>query len=74
MARGRGVSVNDKGLKLEGRDPWLNVSRFAVGVLLTERGQHLTCTLDKSGFLRAVAAADGPEVVPANCAVSRRTC
>jgi hypothetical protein len=55
-------SVNDKGLKLDGHETWFNVSRFAVGVVLPERGQHVTCTLDKSGFLRAVAAADGSEI------------
>lgn len=47
-------SVNDKGLKLEGREGWYNVSRFAVGVVLPERGASVTCTLDKAGFLRAV--------------------
>lgn len=47
-------SVNEKGLKLEGHDTWLNVSKFAVGVVLPERGQAVACTLDKAGFLRAV--------------------
>jgi hypothetical protein len=52
-------SVNDKGLKLEGWDTWMNVSKFAVGVVLPERGETVTCTLDKAGFLRAVAPSDG---------------
>jgi hypothetical protein len=52
-------SVNDKGLKLEGHESWLNVSRFAVGVVLPERGETVACTLDKAGFLRAVGPADG---------------
>jgi hypothetical protein len=51
---GRVVSVNPKGLKLDGHDDWFNVSRFAEGVVLPERGETVTVTLDKSGFLRAV--------------------
>jgi hypothetical protein len=47
-------SVNEKGLKLEGQENWFNVSKFAVGVVLPERGQAVACTLDKAGFLRAV--------------------
>lgn len=58
-------SVNDKGLKLEGHESWLNVSKYAVGVTLPERGAHVTVTLDKAGFLRAVAPVDGSEPVPA---------
>src|SRR5580765_62736 len=61
-------SVNDKGLKLDGQENWFNVSRFAVGVVLPERGAAVTCTLDKSGFLRAVAAADGSEIAPTRSA------
>jgi hypothetical protein len=52
-------SVNDKGLKLDGYDSWFNISKFAVGVVLPERGASVTCTLDKAGFLRAVELADG---------------
>lgn len=52
-------SVNEKGLKLEGYDDWFNISKFAVGCVLPERGASVTCTLDKGGFLRAVSAADG---------------
>ena len=56
-------SVNEKGLKLEGQDSWLNLSKFAVGVVLPERGQSVVCTLDKAGFLRAVHASDGADIV-----------
>jgi hypothetical protein len=52
-------SVNDRGLKLDGYDSWFNVSRFAVGVVLPERGETVACTLDKAGFLRCVGPADG---------------
>jgi hypothetical protein len=62
-------SVNDKGLKLEGFDSWFNVSRFAVGVVLPERGEAVTVTLDKAGFLRAVAPVDGAPLTPAPNAV-----
>ena len=56
---GRVVAVNDKGLKFEGAGAWLNVSKYAVGVVLPERGADVTVTLDKAGFLRAVEPADG---------------
>lgn len=52
-------SVNEKGLKLDGHTDWFNVSKFAVGVVLPERGQAVTVTLDRAGFLRAVEVADG---------------
>jgi hypothetical protein len=57
-------SVNEKGLKLDGYDDWFNVSKFAVGVVLPERGQQVTCTLDKGGFLRAVTISDGSDIAP----------
>lgn len=53
-------SVNEKGLKLEGHDSWLNVSRFAVGVVMPERGQSVSVTVDKAGFIRSVTVLDGP--------------
>ena len=65
-------SVNDKGLKLQGFDSWFNVSRFAVGVVLPERGEQVTVTLDKAGFLRAVAPADGVPLTPAPNAAPER--
>ena len=57
---GRVASVNPKGLKLEGHDTWLNVSKFAVGVVLPERGQDVTVTVDKAGFVRSVTLLDSP--------------
>lgn len=56
---GRVVSVNPKGLKLEGHDDWLNCSKFATDLVLPERGETVTCTLDKAGFLRCVELVDG---------------
>jgi hypothetical protein len=48
VVTGRVRSVNEKGLKLDGHDSWLNVSRYAVGVVLPERGDAVACTLDKA--------------------------
>jgi hypothetical protein len=61
---GRVAAVNDKGLKLEGHDSWLNISKFAVGCILPERGQDVTVTLDKAGFLRAVEPLTGAHAAP----------
>jgi hypothetical protein len=56
---GRVASVNPKGLKLEGHTDWLNTSKYAVGVVMPERGQQVTVTVDNAGFIRAVEVADG---------------
>jgi hypothetical protein len=61
---GRVASVNDKGLKLEGDEMWRNVSKYAVNVVLPERGQDVTVTLDKAGFLRAVEPLTGAHAAP----------
>jgi hypothetical protein len=53
-------SVNEKGIKLEGHDEWLNYSKFAVGIVAPERGQTVTVVTDKAGFVRAVQPVDGP--------------
>lgn len=52
---GRVVSVNDKGLKFEGAGAWANYSKFAVGIVAPERGETVTVTLDKAGFIRSVS-------------------
>jgi hypothetical protein len=57
---GRVVSVNPKGLKLDGHDDWYNVSKFATDVILPERGEMVTVVVDGKGFLRAVQSIDGP--------------
>lgn len=54
---GRVVSVNPKGLKLEGHDGWLNFSRYASNIVPPMRGQTVTLTLDLQGFVRAVNVA-----------------
>ncbi len=45
---------NAKGFQLEGRDGWLNISKFAAGVAAPERGARVRVGLDKSGFVRTV--------------------
>ena len=58
---GRVVSVNPKGLKLDGQDIWLNFSKFATDLVPPARGQTVTLTLDRQGFVRAVEALAGPK-------------
>ena len=59
---GRVVSVNPKGLKLAGHDTWINFSKYAVDVVPPMRGQTVTLTLDRQGFIRAVDASGGPQL------------
>jgi len=62
---GRVVSVNPKGVRLDGHADWLNFSRFAGDIVPPMRGQHVTVTVDRQGFVRAVEPADeSSEVVP----------
>jgi len=58
---GRVVSVNPKGVRLDGHDGWLNFSRFAADIVPPMRGQHVTLTLDRQGFVRGVEASSGPQ-------------
>lgn len=48
---GRIEAANERGLKIDGA--WLNVSKYAVGVVLPERGADVALTLDKAGFIRS---------------------
>jgi hypothetical protein len=56
---GRVAAVNAKGLRLEGWEHWANFSKFAEGIVAPERGDTVTVTLDKAGFLRAVVQQSG---------------
>jgi len=58
---GHVASVNPKGLRLDGHADWLNYSRFAEDIVPPMRGQHVTVTVDRQGFVRAVEPASGPE-------------
>lgn len=58
---GRVVSVNPKGVKLDGHADWFNFSRFAADIVPPMRGQSVTLTLDRQGFVRAVEAVSGPQ-------------
>jgi len=53
------TAVNPKGFKLEGRDDWLNFSKFAADLVPPARGQVVAVHLDKSGYGRAIAPAGG---------------
>jgi hypothetical protein len=55
---GRVLSVNEKGLRLEGRDGWLNFSKWAEAIGSPAVGGLVTVTLDRAGFVRTVAPAD----------------
>ena len=55
---GRVASVNPAGLKLDGATTWLNFSRFAPDLLPPERGQYVSLTLDRQGFIRTVTVRD----------------
>jgi len=50
------AAVNPNGIKLEGRDGWVNFSKFAPDLVPPQRGQRVTVQLDKSGFVRAIEA------------------
>jgi hypothetical protein len=55
---GRVLSVNDKGLRIEGRDGWVNFSKFARDLEPPSRGAAVALTLDGQGFIRRVEAAE----------------
>jgi hypothetical protein len=57
---GRVASVNPKGIKLEGQDGWLNFSKCAPDIVPPLRGQAVSLTLDRQGFVRAVDATSDP--------------
>jgi len=56
LVTGRVAAVNPKGLKLDGGANWLNFSKFATDLVPPMRGQFVTLTLDRQGFIRAVCS------------------
>jgi len=73
------AAVNDKGLRLEGRDGWLNYSKWAEGLVPPARGAHVVVTLDRAGFVRTLvpaAATDAHHSPTAGreTAIIRQTC
>jgi hypothetical protein len=64
-AVGRVVAVNERGIRFEGAENWANISKFAVGITLPSKGDVVAVTFDKSGFIRAVTAADGSALITA---------
>jgi hypothetical protein len=65
LVTGRVASVNPKGVRLEDHADWFNCSRFASDIMPPMRGQTVTLTLDRQGFVRAVATSGGPQQQPA---------
>jgi len=70
---GRVAAVNPKGLKLDGHESWMNFSKFAVGIVAPERGDTVSVTVDKAGFVRSVTLLDGPLPVAGGSDVARPT-
>jgi hypothetical protein len=56
---GRVLSVNEKGLRLEGRSGWLNFSKWAEAI--GAPAVTLLEALDKDGFVRTVAPSEGTD-------------
>lgn len=44
--------ANDRGFKLEGRDGWLNISKFSAAAQVPPAGAPVRVGLDKAGFVR----------------------
>ena len=53
---GRVSSVNPKGVKLDGHADWINFSKCARDLVPPMRGQHVTLTLERQGFIRTRTA------------------
>jgi hypothetical protein len=56
--------TNATGILLEGRSVWLNISKYASGVVLPEPGVSVRLVLDRQGYIRRCdldARSDGGE-------------
>ena len=51
-------SANEHGVHLAGEDDWRNFSKWAQGVTLPARGQHVRLGLDGAGFVRELQVLD----------------
>ena len=58
------VSVNERGLRLDGHESWLNLSKFAPSVVLPERGATVTVAVDSKGFLRSCELVEAAHATP----------
>jgi len=61
-AIGRVVAANETGIKFEGADSWANFSKFAVGIVAPSKGDVVSVTFDRGGFIRSIAPADGADI------------
>jgi hypothetical protein len=55
--------VNERGLLLDGRPSWLNLSKFAGAVTLPDAGARVRLSLDAAGFIRQIEPLDAPSAV-----------
>lgn len=56
---------NPKGFQVAGRDGWLNISRFAVGIEAPAKGTQVAAGLDRAGFVRTITTDTPAEIAPA---------
>src|SRR5437868_2567579 len=63
---GRVARVKGQGFILEGREGWLNISRFADGVSVPAIGDVVAVELDAKGYVRKVAATSNGRHAPAS--------
>jgi hypothetical protein len=61
---GRVSRVNERGVLLDGRSDWLNVSKFAGGIWLPDAGDRVRLTLDSAGFIRKIAPLEQAAAAP----------
>jgi hypothetical protein len=59
---GRVVAVNDKGIRFEYSDAWANYSKFAVGLVAPAKGDLVTVTFDRQGFIRSCTPVNGSDI------------
>jgi len=67
-AVGTVACVNERGIKFAGAENWSNLSKWAEGVVLPRKGDTVSVTFDKQGFIRAivpVSSANGSEAASA---------
>ena len=58
---GQVVSVNPRDIRLNGQADWLNFSKFATDLAPSIKGQAVTATLGRQGFIRTIETTGGPQ-------------
>jgi hypothetical protein len=70
---GRVLRVNEKGLRLKGRDGWLDYSKWGEIPTPPSRGSVVALTLDGQGFIRRMGPAETPCIVQGVSGTSKDT-